>query len=185
MGKGKRKGFIRSVAGLGARSVDDLAIGTGDFVGKLPVLGGPSRRAFNLAGRLGSDTIGFAGERTADAAGLLTFPFRKLFGRKTRSRTRRKGRSIKRKGRSIKRKGRSIKRKGRSIKRKGRSIKRKGRSNKRKGRFTKRKGRFTKRKGRSIRRKCRSNKRKGRSNKRKGRSNKRKGRSNKRKGSKR
>jgi len=46
----RRKGVIRSVAGIGARSIDDLARGTGRVASYVPFIGKPSRRAFNTVG---------------------------------------------------------------------------------------------------------------------------------------
>ena len=83
-----RRGLLGNVARLGADSTDDVFRGTGAIVGKVPVVGRYGRGALDLAGRTGSDLFDLAGTTGDRAAGLLTSPFKRLFGRSRRKRRR-------------------------------------------------------------------------------------------------
>jgi len=89
-GRSRSTGLIKGVAGLGAISVDDLARGTGRLVKPIPLVGRPARRVLNVTGEKASDLIDLAGSTTAKASGIITSPFRKLFGKRKRGRSRRR-----------------------------------------------------------------------------------------------
>jgi len=145
-----RRGIIKLASGLGSRSVRDVGRGVGKVVGYVPVVGRPGRKAINVGSRMAGDAVTLVGNTTNRAAGILTTPFKRLFGMKkrTRKRTRKRMRRRRKKSRSRMRKSRSRMRKSRSrMRKRSRSRKRKSRSRMRK------RSRSRKRKSRSRRRK--------------------------------
>ena len=132
-----RRGIIKLASGLGSRGVRDVGRGVGKVVGYVPVVGRPGRKAINIGSRMAGDAVTLVGNTTNRAAGIMTTPFKRLFGmkKKTRKRTRKRMRRRRKRSRSrMRKRSRSRKRKrSRSRKRKrSRSRKRKSRSRKRK-----------------------------------------------------
>ena len=147
-----RRGIIKLASGLGSRGVRDVGRGVGKVVGYVPVVGRPGRKAINIGSRMAGDAVTLVGNTTNRAAGIMTTPFKRLFGmkKKTRKRTRKRMRRRRKKSRGrMRKRSRSRKRKrSRSRKRKSGSRKRKrSRSRKRKSRRRKRKSRSRSRKG--------------------------------------
>lgn len=143
-----RRGIIKLASGLGSRSVRDVGRGVGKVVGYVPVVGRPGRKAINVGSRMAGDAVTLVGNTTNRAAGILTTPFKRLFGMKkrTRKRTRKRMRRRRKKSRSRMRK------RSRSRKRK-RSRSRKRRSRRRTRRRTRRRVKRRRKKSRSRRRK--------------------------------
>jgi hypothetical protein len=133
-----RRGIIKLASGLGSRSVRDVGRGVGKVVGYVPVVGRPGRKAINVGSRMAGDAVTLVGNTTNRAAGILTTPFKRLFGMKkrTRKRTRKRMRRRRKKSRSrMRKRSRSRKRKSRSRRRTRRRVKRrrkKSRSRRRK-----------------------------------------------------
>jgi hypothetical protein len=155
-----RRGIIKLASGLGSRSVRDVGRGVGKVVGYVPVVGRPGRKAINVGSRMAGDAVTLVGNTTNRAAGILTTPFKRLFGMKkrTRKRTRKRMRRRRKKSRSrMRKRSRSRKRKSRSRKRKSRSrMRKRSRSRKRKSRSRRR----TRRRVKRRRKKSRSRRRK-------------------------
>jgi arginine/serine-rich splicing factor 12 len=123
-----RRGIIKLASGLGSRGVRDVGRGVGKVVGYVPVVGRPGRKAINIGSRMAGDAVTLVGNTTNRAAGIMTTPFKRLFGmkKKTRKRTRKRMRRRRKKSRGrMRKRSRSRKRKRRSRKRKSRSRKRK------------------------------------------------------------
>jgi arginine/serine-rich splicing factor 12 len=154
-----RRGIIKLASGLGSRSVRDVGRGVGKVVGYVPVVGRPGRKAINVGSRMAGDAVTLVGNTTNRAAGILTTPFKRLFGMKkrTRKRTRKRMRRRRKKSRSrMRKRSRSRKRKSRSrMRKRSRSRKRKSRS-----RMRKRSRRRTRRRVKRRRKKSRSRRRK-------------------------
>ena len=130
-----RRGIIKLASGIGSRGVRDVGRGVGRVVGYVPVVGRPGRKAINVGSRMAGDAVTLVGNTTNRAAGILSTPFKRLFGMKkrTRRRTRKRIRRRRKKSRGrVRKRSRSRKRKrSRSRKRRSsRSRKRKGRSRK-------------------------------------------------------
>ena len=79
-----RRGLAGKVAGLGARSFGDIAEGSGVIVGEVPIVGTYGKRGLDMVGHTGRDFMNLAGRTGDRAAGFLTSPFNRLFGRKRR-----------------------------------------------------------------------------------------------------
>ena len=152
-----RRGIIKLASGLGSRSVRDVGRGVGKVVGYVPVVGRPGRKAINVGSRMAGDAVTLVGNTTNRAAGILTTPFKRLFGMKkrTRKRTRKRMRRRRKKSRSrMRKRSRSrMRKRSRSRKRKSRSRKRKSRSRRRTRRRTRRRVKRRRKKSRSRRRK--------------------------------
>ena len=151
-----RRGIIKLASGLGSRSVRDVGRGVGKVVGYVPVVGRPGRKAINVGSRMAGDAVTLVGNTTNRAAGILTTPFKRLFGMKkrTRKRTRKRMRRRRKKSRSrMRKRSRSrMRKRSRSRKRK-RSRSRKRRSRRRTRRRTRRRVKRRRKKSRSRRRK--------------------------------
>ena len=168
-----RRGIIKLASGLGSRSVRDVGRGVGKVVGYVPVVGRPGRKAINVGSRMAGDAVTLVGNTTNRAAGILTTPFKRLFGMKkrTRKRTRKRMRRRRKKSRSRMRKSRSRKRKrsrsrmrkrsrSRMRKRSRSRMRKRSRSRKRKSRSRRRTRRRTRRRVKRRRKKSRSRRRK-------------------------
>ena len=138
-----RRGIIKLASGIGSRGVRDVGRGVGKVVGYVPVVGKPGKKVINVGSRMAGDAVTLVGNTTNRAAGILTTPFKRLFGMKkrTRKRTRKRMRRRRKKSRSrMRKRSRSRKRKSRSRMRKSRSrMRKRSRSRKRKSRSRKRK----------------------------------------------
>ena len=145
-----RRGIIKLASGLGSRSVRDVGRGVGKVVGYVPVVGRPGRKAINVGSRMAGDAVTLVGNTTNRAAGILTTPFKRLFGMKkrTRKRTRKRMRRRRKKSRS-----RMRKRSRSRMRKRSRSRKRKSRSRRRTRRRTRRRVKRRRKKSRSRRRK--------------------------------
>ena len=163
-----RRGIIKLASGIGSRGVRDVGRGVGKVVGYVPVVGKPGKKVINVGSRMAGDAVTLVGNTTNRAAGILTTPFKRLFGMKkrTRKRTRKRMRRRRKKSRSrMRKRSRSRKRKSRSrMRKRSRSRKRKSRSRMRKrSRSRKRKSRSRRRTRRRVKRrrkKSRSRRRK-------------------------
>ena len=176
-----RRGIIKLASGLGSRSVRDVGRGVGKVVGYVPVVGRPGRKAINVGSRMAGDAVTLVGNTTNRAAGILTTPFKRLFGMKkrTRKRTRKRMRRRRKKSRGRMRKSRSRKRKrsrsrmrkrsrSRMRKRSRSRMRKRSRSRKRKrSRSRKRKSRSRRRTRRRTRRRVKRRRKKSRSRRRK------------------
>ena len=167
-----RRGIIKLASGLGSRSVRDVGRGVGKVVGYVPVVGKPGKKVINVGSRMAGDAVTLVGNTTNRAAGILTTPFKRLFGMKkrTRKRTRKRMRRRRKKSRSrMRKRSRSRKRKSRSrMRKRSRSRKRKSRSRMRKrSRSRKRKSRSRRRTRRRTRRRVKRRRKKSRSRRRK------------------
>jgi len=151
-----RRGIIKLASGIGSRGVRDVGRGVGKVVGYVPVVGKPGKKVINVGSRMAGDAVTLVGNTTNRAAGILTTPFKRLFGMKkrTRKRTRKRMRRRRKKSRSrMRKRSRSRKRKSRSRMRKSRSrMRKRSRSRKSRSRMRKR-SRSRKRKSRSRKRK--------------------------------
>ena len=151
-----RRGIIKLASGLGSRSVRDVGRGVGKVVGYVPVVGRPGRKAINVGSRMAGDAVTLVGNTTNRAAGILTTPFKRLFGMKkrTRKRTRKRMRRRRKKSRSrMRKRSRSRKRKRSRSRMRKRSRSRKRRSRRRTRRRTRRRVKRRRKKSRSRRRK--------------------------------
>jgi hypothetical protein len=161
-----RRGIIKLASGIGSRGVRDVGRGVGKVVGYVPVVGKPGKKVINVGSRMAGDAVTLVGNTTNRAAGILTTPFKRLFGMKkrTRKRTRKRMRRRRKKSRSrMRKRSRSRKRKSRSrMRKRSRSRKRKSRSRsrKRKSRSHRRTRRRTRRRVKRRRKKSRSRRRK-------------------------
>ena len=156
-----RRGIIKLASGLGSRSVRDVGRGVGKVVGYVPVVGKPGKKVINVGSRMAGDAVTLVGNTTNRAAGILTTPFKRLFGMKkrTRKRTRKRMRRRRKKSRSrMRKRSRSrMRKRSRSRKRKSRSrMRKRSRSRKRKSRSRRR----TRRRVKRRRKKSRSRRRK-------------------------
>ena len=137
-----RRGIIKLASGLGSRSVRDVGRGVGKVVGYVPVVGRPGRKAINVGSRMAGDAVTLVGNTTNRAAGILTTPFKRLFGMKkrTRKRTRKRMRRRRKKSRSrMRKRSRSRKRKSRSRRRTRRRTRRRVKRRRKKSRSRRRK----------------------------------------------
>ncbi len=151
-----RRGIIKLASGLGSRSVRDVGRGVGKVVGYVPVVGRPGRKAINVGSRMAGDAVTLVGNTTNRAAGILTTPFKRLFGMKkrTRKRTRKRMRRRRKKSRSrMRKRSRSRRRKRSRSRMRKRSRSRKRRSRRRTRRRTRRRVKRRRKKSRSRRRK--------------------------------
>jgi len=159
-----RRGIIKLASGLGSRSVRDVGRGVGKVVGYVPVVGRPGRKAINVGSRMAGDAVTLVGNTTNRAAGILTTPFKRLFGMKkrTRKRTRKRMRRRRKKSRSrMRKRSRSRRRKrSRSRRRKRSRSRMRKRSRSRKRRSRRRTRRRTRRRVKRRRKKSRSRRRK-------------------------
>ena len=159
-----RRGIIKLASGLGSRSVRDVGRGVGKVVGYVPVVGRPGRKAINVGSRMAGDAVTLVGNTTNRAAGILTTPFKRLFGMKkrTRKRSRKRMRRRRKKSRSrMRKRSRSRRRKrSRSRRRKRSRSRMRKRSRSRKRRSRRRTRRRTRRRVKRRRKKSRSRRRK-------------------------
>lgn len=102
----RRGSLINKGFGLGARSVSAVGQGLAGTARLLPVVGSTTGNFVVDVGNLGARSVRDVGNFTGDAAGILTSPLRRLFGRSRRKRHRSRHRGHKRSTHSRKRRRR-------------------------------------------------------------------------------